>query len=244
MLSALRTCGARMRSPLAHAVRHVGRPLAAGAVFLLASTSALGAQAFNYPAMQTPRASERDYTAAVAAGGGTSVFFQWREGLGRSDMHWQLDAGLADPKGGVDPLLFLGFGGAKELVRATDDQPLDVLLTGSAGAAFGNGTYFRIPVGASIGHTFPLEDNMAITPFVHPRVALVYCSTCRPSMVPSGRGRSKSTASIHFDLGADWRVNPQFSVRMAASFGGSEILGSDDTLGVGLYWTPAALVRR
>ncbi|HEY0931046.1 MAG TPA: hypothetical protein VGE27_14070 [Gemmatimonas sp.] len=243
MLTAIRTCGVRAGSPFRRTLTKAGAAIGIAAVLASATAPALGAQAFNYPAMQTPRASERDYTAAVAAGSGTSVYFQWREGVGNGTMHWQLDAGLADPKGRIDPLLFLGGGIGKELVRATDDQPLDVLLTAGAGAAFGNGTFFRIPVGASIGHTFPLEEGMAITPFVHPRASIVYCSTCQPSVIPNGRGRSKSTASLHIDLGADWRVNPQFALRLAASFGGSDILGSDDTVGVGLNWTPAALRR-
>ncbi len=242
MLTVIRTCRARVGSPFRRALAKAGAAVV-GAVVVSALAPTLHAQAFNYPAMQTPRASERDYTAAVAAGGGTSLLFQWREGVGNGTMHWQLDAGLADPKGGVDPLLFVGGGLGKEIVRASGDQPLDVLLTAGIGGAFGSGSYFRIPVGASIGHTFPLDEGMTITPYVHPRASIDYCSTCRASLIDGPR-RSKSTASLNFDLGADWRVNPHFSLRFAASFGGSDIIGNDDSIGVGLNWTPAALSRR
>ena len=161
------------------------------------------ARAFNYPALQTPSASVRDYTGALVAGAGTTLLFQWREGAAPG-MHWQFDGGFADPKGPADPLLFLGAALGKEIVRASGDQPLDVLLTAGTGASFGNGSWVRIPIGASIGHTFPLEDAMSLTPFVHPRVSIDYCSTCRGSAI-GGRGRSKSTASLNFDFGAHGR---------------------------------------
>ncbi len=207
----------------------------------LSITSAVEAQAFNYPALQTPSASVRDYTGAIVGGAGTTLLFQWRESAGQA-MHWQFDGGFADPKGEGDPLLFLGVGLGKELVRAAGDQPLDVLLTAGAGASFGSGSYFRIPIGASVGHTFALEDDMSLTPFVHPRVSIDQCSTCRPGFA-GGRGRSRLTASLNFDLGAHWQVNRQFGVRVAATFSGSDVVGGDETLALGLNWSPAALSR-
>jgi hypothetical protein len=216
-------------------------PLSVFAGAMLAASAPLGtakAQAFNYPAMQLPSASERDYTAAIAGGGGTTLLFQWREGAGKG-LHFQLDAGLADPKGQRDPLLFVGGGLAKELLRATRDQPLDLLFTAGAGAAFGgNASAFRVPVGVSIGHTFELDQNMSLTPFVHPRVSLDACGRC------SRNNESDVTASLNFDLGANWQVTRQFAVRVAAAFTGSDVVGTDETLAVGFSWTPAGLVRR
>lgn len=195
----------------------------------------LRAQAFNYPSLQTPQASTRDYTAALVGGAGTTLLFQWREGASRG-MHWQLDAGIADPKGGADPLLFVGGGLGKELARATADQPLDVMLTAGAGAAFGgNNTVLRIPVGVSVGHRFALDQGMAITPYVHPRASIDVCSRC-------GRERDgRSTVSLNFDAGAFWQVNRNFGVITAASFSGSDVILGDDTFAVGVRWTPAAL---
>lgn len=217
----------------------LSRLLVTGVLFAVALPgAAVQAQAYNYPAMQMPSASERDYTASIVGGGGTTLLFQWREGAGRG-LHFSLDAGLADPKGRRDPLLFFGGGLAKELLRATRDQPLDLLFTAGAGGAFGgNASVFRVPVGVSIGHTFGLDQEMSITPFVHPRVSLDACGRCRRD------NEGDVTASLNFDLGANWQVTRQFAVRVAASFTGSDVVGTDETLGVGFSWTPAGLVRR
>lgn len=195
-------------------------------------------QAFNYPAMQVPTTSSRDYTAAVVGGAGTTLLFQWREGAG-SGLHWQFDAGFADPKGRQDPLLFAGAGLGKQLTRATADQPLDLLFTAGVGASFGSDvTAFRVPFGVSIGHTFELDQGMSITPFVHPRLSLDACGECRFD------DDSQTTVSANFDLGANWQISRRFGVRVVASFSGSDVVGSDETLAIGFNWTPAGLVRR
>jgi hypothetical protein len=196
------------------------------------------AQAHNYPSMQTPRASTRDYTAAIVGGGGSTFLFQWREGLSKT-LHWQLDAGFADPEGGVDPLLFVGGSLGRELMHARADQPLDVLFTAGAGAAFGgNATVFRLPVGVSVGHTFDLDQGMTITPFVHPRLSVDACGRC------GSNNTSRTNLSANFDIGGHWQLNRQFGVRASASFSGSDLVGTDETVAVGFSWTPAGLVRR
>ena len=196
------------------------------------------AQASNYPSMQVPTASTRDYTAAVSSGAGTTALFQWREGWAPR-RHWQLDAGLIDRKGSDNLSLFVGAGIGQELANASGDQPLDLLFTAGAGAAFGGGsTVVRLPVGVSIGHTFELEQGVALTPFVHPRASLD---------VASGGGRdggSRSEVSLNFDLGVNLQVNRQFAVRAAAAFTGSELAGAQDSFAIGFNWTPAPLVRR
>jgi len=207
-------------------------------VCAVAPLETAGAQAYNYPSMQTPRASTRDYTAGIVGGAGTSFLFQWREGAGKG-LHWQLDAGFADPEGGVDPLLFVGGSLGKELTRATSEQPLDVLFTAGVGAAFGgNQTVFRIPVGVSVGHTFELEQNMALTPFVHPRLSVDACGSC-------GKDKdSRTNLSANFDVGAHWQVNRQFGVRVSAGFSGSDLVRTDETVAIGFNWTPAGLRAR
>ena len=64
------------------------------------SAAPLAAQAYNYPALQTPRIVDREYNFAAASAGnaGTSLLFQWREGL-NADWQFSLDGGLAAPKG-------------------------------------------------------------------------------------------------------------------------------------------------
>lgn len=196
------------------------------------------AQAYNYPAMQTPRASGRDYTAGLVGGAGTAFLFQWREAV-REGLHWQLDAGFADPKGNVDPLLFVGGFLGKEVMRARADQPLDVLVTAGVGSAFGgNRTVFRVPVGVSVGHTFELDEGMTLTPYVHPRLSIDACGSC-------GRDRdARTTLSGNFDIGGHWQVNRQFGVRVSAAFSGSDVVGTNETVAIGFTWMPAGLTRR
>jgi hypothetical protein len=196
------------------------------------------AQASNYPSMQVPTASTRDYAAAVSSGAGTTALFQWREGWAPR-RHWQLDAGLIDRKGSDNLSLFVGAGIGQELANASGDQPLDLLFTAGAGAAFGGGsTVVRLPVGVSIGHTFDLEQGVALTPFVHPRASLDVASG------KGGDGGSRSEVSLNFDLGVNLQVNRQFAVRAAAAFTGSELAGAQDSFAIGFNWTPAPLVRR
>ncbi len=201
-------------------------------------TERANAQASNYPSMQVPTASTRDYTAAVSSGAGTTALFQWREGWAPR-RHWQLDAGLIDRKGSDNLSVFVGGGIGQEIARANGDQPLDLLFTAGAGAAFGGGyTLLRIPVGVSLGHTFDLEQGMAITPYVHPRASVDVASS-------GGRnGGSESEVSLNFDLGVNFQVNSQFAVRAAAAFTGSELAGAQDTFAIGFNWTPAPLARR
>lgn len=209
-----------------------------GALGAMAMAQPLSAQAFNYPSLQTPSVSIRDYTAALSGGSGTSALFQWREGWTES-RHVQLDLGLVDRKGADKLMLFVGGAVGQSLTKASGDQPLDMLLTAGAGAAFGSGlTVIRIPFGVSIGHTFELDQGMSLTPYVHPRVSFDNCSSCAP------RGRSRAEASLNFDLGANFQVNPHFAVRAAGSFSGADLVGTEDTFAVGLVWTPAALAGK
>jgi hypothetical protein len=188
--------------------------------------------------MQVPTASTRDYTAAVSSGAGTTALFQWREAW-KPRRHWQLEAGLTDRKGSDALSLFVGGGIGQEITRARGDQPLDVLFTAGAGAALGGGaTVVRIPVGVSIGHTFGLDQGMAITPYVHPRASLDWASGGGAS------GGSQSEVSLNFDVGVNFQVNSQFAVRAAAAFTGSELGGAQDTFAIGFNWTPASLSRR
>lgn len=215
------------------------RLLSTALVAVLVSAAPAGAQAYNYPTLQTPRASSRDYTAGIVGGAGTTFLFQWREAAG-SGLHWQLDAGVADPKGGVDPMLFVGGSVGKEVVRARADQPLDVLLTAGVGGAFGgNFRVFRVPVGTSVGHTFELDRDMTVTPYVHPRLSVDACGRC------GAGGTSRTSLSANVDVGGNWQMNRQFAVRVSASFSGLDFPGmSDETVAIGFAWTPAGLARR
>ena len=104
--------------------------------------------------------------------------------------------------------------------------------------AAGSGvTLIRVPVGISMGHSFDLDQGMSLTPYMHPRASLDICSSC------GRRGSSRSELSLNFDLGVNFQVNREFALRVAGSFSGSDLLGTEDTFAVGFNWTPKPLVR-
>jgi hypothetical protein len=212
---------------------HIASFAACAAAGFAACAAPASAQAYGYPSMQLPTVSERDYTAAITAANGTSLLFQWRE-RASSVSHLQLDAGIGDPAGSSNLVLFIGGGYGRQLARATDAQPLDVLLTAGAGAAFGDGfTLLRVPLGVSVGHRFELENDFALTPYVHPRLSLDVCGSCKRS--------TSSEVSLNFDVGTNFEVTPNFALRLAASFSGSELAGRSNAVALGVTWTPLGL---
>lgn len=231
-MSRARTCGQKSRW-------FTGAPLAAAAVIsLLASARPLAAQALNYPALQVPSVTERSYTGAVSGSNGSIMMFQWREGIS-PEMHFGLDIGLYDPSyGGSNTALFFAGTLGYDLMRARSDQPLDLLLTTGAGVAISDGRKsLRLPIGVSIGHTFELDEGMAVTPFVHPRASIDICSSC------SNKGNSASDVSLNFDVGASFDFSSKLSARVAVLFSGAQQYGSDEAFAVGFTWTPDGLRR-
>jgi hypothetical protein len=208
------------------------------AAVLLGAPAALSAQALNYPALQIPSVSDRDYTGAVVGSNGTMMMFQWREGIS-PEMHWGLDVGLYDPSArNSRTALFLAGNLGYDMARANADQPLDLLLTAGAGFSVANSnTSVRLPIGLVLGHRFELDQGMAITPFVHPRLSIDICSSC------GGNDRSQSDVSLNFDIGGSFEINRRLSVRVSALFSGAEQYGSDDAIAVALTWTPEGLRR-
>lgn len=214
------------------------RRLLAVAAITATSAAAAGGQGWNHPSFQTPTAAQREFNFALSDGGvaGTTFLFQWREGMATGNQI-NFDVGFADPEFG-DEKLVLGAGFGHELVRSRADLPLDILFTaGLYGAVGGNSPFFRVPAGVSVGHRFPLEGGFAITPFVHPRVSFDYCGDC------DSRGNSDTELSLNFDLGVDFGITPNLSLRAAGMFGGSDLLGDDDAFGISLAWAPTPLRR-
>jgi hypothetical protein len=197
----------------------------------------VAAQGWNYPSFHHPHIMSREFNFALADGGdaGTALLFQWREGFGIGT-ELNLDVGFADPDFG-DSRFILGGGLARRLAASTPDMPLDIVLTAGLYAAFGDPNVVRIPIGVSVGHRFPLEGTMAITPYVHPRVSIDFCSNCFP-------GADDNDISVNFDIGADLELSRQLSLRFAALFAGGDLFGEDDGFGISLAWKPAALSPR
>lgn len=212
------------------------RALVAGAALSFAAAAPAGAQAFSYPAFQAPRVTPREFNFGLAdADGATSLLFQWREGSGTRNQ-LGLDVGFADVDGASNNVFFVGGNFGHQLATSSATMPFDLMLTVGAGLAhvdYGNGgvTAVRVPVGVSAGHVFPLEGGMTITPFVHPRLVIAHCSDC------AGPDGDDTNIGLEFDLGGELKFNPQFAVRLGASFGGEDILNGD-SFGVSLAWYP------
>ncbi|MGQ0538518.1 MAG: hypothetical protein ACT4R6_06200, partial [Gemmatimonadaceae bacterium] len=194
-------------------------------------TQDAAAQAWSYPAFQTPRIVNREFNVGVADGGvaGVSAVFQWREQTG-SRVQLSLDAGFADPDRTYSTTVFAGGQLAYQLAFANAETPLDFLLTAGLNAAINKQSLFRVPFGVVAGHRFPLEGDLAITPFVHPRVSFDLCGKCA----------KESEIGLTFDLGASLEVTRSLALRASAFFGGSDLF-DDDGFGISLAWTPHQL---
>ena len=190
------------------------------------------AQAWHYPAFQPPTIASREFNFAIAGGGdyGTSGLFQWREGIG-PDTHFSLDVGFADPDFG-DAGFLIGGGLGQRIIRSTQDTPIDVIFTGGVYGEFGsNLSFVRIPIGAVVGHRFPIEGSKtAITPYVHPRISLDACvSDCHGL---------DTKVKLNFDIGADFEVTPKLSLRGAILVGGVSAFDSQAGFGFGVAFHP------
>ncbi|MBL8984597.1 MAG: hypothetical protein JNL26_20590 [Gemmatimonadetes bacterium] len=203
------------------------------AIAVLASRAA-EAQAWNYPAFQPPRIESREFNFALADAGsaGTTLLVQWRE-LAATRSQFTLEAGIVAPDLG-DNILVLGAGYAYQAHRSDPDVPLDVVLTAGAGVGLGRSTTIRVPLGASFGYRFELERNIALTPYVHPRLSADICNNCRRN--------DDLGFGINFDVGANLDVTRSLSLRAAALFGGGDLF-SQNGLGISLAIRPPGLRR-
>lgn len=200
----------------------------------LAFAAPLGAQAYVYPAFQPTRVAEREYNFAlvdIGNGGGTGLIFQWREGLGNQRAQFTMDAGFADPDAaGADARLILGAGFAYQLLREREDMPFDMVFASGIGMSFGDDvTTLKVPIGVAVGHRFPLEGRVAITPFVHPRLSIDHFSI--------DNGPSDTELNLDVDIGGSLELNERMQIRLAA------LLGDGDAIGLSFAWTPRGLRR-
>lgn len=195
-------------------------------------TSTLAAQAGGSPSFQPPKLTERELNFGVThfRGGVASLLFQWREGL---TPKWQftLEAGLADAAGRhAGNQIHVGGALAYEMAEASADVPLDFVLTGGAYLGGGDHAVLRLPVGVSVGHTFPLDGPLSVTPYVHPRLSIISCRGC-------------SALGVDFDVGGSLKLSHLLALRASAVFGTADAAGRDG-FGISLAWTPPGLQKR
>jgi hypothetical protein len=225
---------------------HVRRSVlraALGAAAFAAVSSTVQAQAANYPAFEMPRVENRAFNFAIADGGdvGTQLIFQWREGMSPR-VQLGLDAGFGDPEAaGSDSYFFLGGAFGYQITRSNGEMPLDIMLASGLNVArfsFGDEdlNLIRVPVGVSLGHRFPLERAMAITPFAHPRLILEHCSEDCIDGDDTGFG-------LGFDLGVNFDLSAAAALRLSLSFANGELFDDEDALGFGFVWHPSGSRR-
>ncbi|MBM5813123.1 MAG: hypothetical protein FJ191_14400 [Gammaproteobacteria bacterium] len=75
---------------------------------------------------------------------------------------------------------------------------------------------------------------MSLTPFAHPRLSFDRCNDCK-----AGSGEGKLNIAV--DLGASLQMTEQVALRIAATAGGSDYLGSGNGIGFSIAWTPKGL---
>jgi hypothetical protein len=191
-------------------------------------------QAWNYPAFQPPITQTREFNFGIADAGrpGTALLVQWREVAGARGQ-FTLEGGLVSRDRRRGALLVAGGSWAYQLTRAEPDLPLDLLFTAGAGLSIGDPAVLRIPVGVVAGHRFELDGNLAITPYVHPRLSIDLCGDCT---------LDEPSLGIDFDLGGNLEITETLAVRAAAYFGSGEVFGNNG-IGVSLAWRPPGLRR-
>jgi hypothetical protein len=182
----------------------------AAAAAVLGTTQAQ-AQVFTLPFQSTARGN--DIGLYLSDGPGElAIEGIWRRGFGTGDLG--LRAGFADVGDGD---LLLGVDWRQPL--NLDTPPLDLAVTLGAQGAFGDASGVGGQIGLDIGHTFA-ETGVRITPFIHPRVAIVSALD----------GDSDAELKVLADLGADFDFSPNLSLRVGAN------LGEGADWGIGLAW--------
>ena len=207
----------------------------AASAWLLAGPALAGAQASNYPSFQHPHVVTREWNFGVAEGGAAGPHFigQWREQV-RSAVQLTADVGLSDPDFGRLHLLVGGALGFR-IMQSSSEVPLDLMLTGGVYGAFGSPfNFFRFPFGVTVGHRFPLQGTLALTPYVHPRLSIDFCSS------DAFCGNS-SELSVNFDVGADLELTRRVSLRATFLFTGSDSFDDDVGFGLSIAWRPPPL---
>ena len=181
------------------------------ALLVTLSAAPLAAQSFFAPGLQPSQITGREATVALVDAGSTGLVGQWRQPLSRPKTQLTLEAGLLD---GTAQIL-LGAGVAYQLATVSANLPVDVALTGGLGLSSGGGSTLTIPVGASIGRRFELDGGIAVTPYLHPQLALTRVSV---------GGSSDSEVDLNIDLGANEQLKPTMAIRLGISLGESDAL--------------------
>jgi hypothetical protein len=119
-------------------------------------------------------------------------------------------AGLAEGRSG-DLGLFGGIDFHGLITRSTDEFPLDIDWVFGAGLGIDHGVLVSLPLGLTVGHTFPTQDATFL-PYITPRVILDGCIDC-------DRFSDDDNVDLDFavDVGLDLRFDPRFLIRFGVT---------------------------
>ena len=185
--------------------------VAAAAAVVLGSARA-GAQVFTPTFQSTARGN--DIGVYLSDGPGElAVEGIWRRNFGTGDLG--LRAGFADVGNGD---VLLGVDWRQPLSLGT--PPLDLALTLGAQGAFGDASGLGGQVGLDIGHTFTETPGVRITPYIHPRVAIVSALD----------DEADAELKVLADVGADFDFSRNLSLRLGVNLGD----GADWGIGLAL----------
>jgi hypothetical protein len=136
----------------------------------------------------------------------------YRYGRGQND--FGVRAGFADPSGEGDTRFLVGGEFRTQVLRYSEDFPLDGALTIGLGGNIGDGDdLFFIPLGISLGRQFDVEgSNTTFVPYVH------------PVLVPTFGGASDEV-EFALGLGVDVRLSPRWAIRASGGLGDIEGIG-------------------
>ena len=124
-----------------------------------------------------------------------------------------------------------GFGGVDfsgNLVRASDEFPLNVIWVTGAGLGVGSNVWVSFPLGVSLGRAFQADD-VWFNPYIAPRVVL--------DALLGSNVDSDLDMDFAVDLGTDIAFQGNWTVRFGAT------LGDRNALAIGVAFPTTALSR-
>jgi hypothetical protein len=177
------------------------------ALLLLTAAPAQGQVAWDGPLMVSPStpAGWGLYLVDPAPGDGIGVMTTWRRGGSYGFRLGLAEDGLDDMAvyGGVDV--------TRNVIRASEDFPLDMNWVLGVGMSTGDAVLLSFPAAISVGRSFDAE-GVWFNPYVAPRVVL---DAWLGRDVPG----DDVTLDLSFDLGVDIAFDPGWAIRFAASAG-------------------------
>ncbi len=172
------------------------------------------AQETGMPTFNAPYRAFTNHEAGVDVsfpdGGGTAFEGHYRFGRRQLDIGFR--AGWFDPGGVADTRVLLGASVRHRVISRSESFPLDGALVVGIGASLAdNANLVSIPAGLSVGRRLTLRNSpVVIIPYAQPTLFLLTGDLINTEV------------KFALGLGADFRLSPQFVVRLSGGVGNLE----------------------